>query len=375
MLHRRFPRRAPPWWPQNEPWPPPGAPRFGLWHPARGFFWRIGLAFVLLFGLALGMFTFLFWSLAALLGRGGMPRQAAALLGPGGALFLALAIGALFFALRALRRLALPFADLVEAAQRVSDGDYAVRVSERGPRDIRSVVRAFNAMAARLQAQQAERRNLLADVTHELRTPLTIIQGNLEGLADGIYPLDREHVEPILEETHILSRLIEDLRTLALVESGALVLRKEPTDLGALIGETVASFRLQAETTGIALETEVATELPPADIDPQRVHEILVNLLANALHYTPRGGSIRVRCSAVEGKAGLVMVSVSDNGAGIAAEELAHIFDRFHKARDSGGSGLGLTIAKNLVAAHGGEIGAESVLGQGTTVRFTLPVQ
>jgi signal transduction histidine kinase len=223
-------------------------------------------------------------------------------------------------------------------------------------------------MAARLQANDEQRRDLLADVTHELRTPLTVIQGNLEGLLDGIYPRDDAHLEPILEETRVLSRLIDDLRTLALAESGALKLQQEPTDLAILVSETVAFF--QAQANGVELSADVEPGLV-LEIDPARIRQVLENLITNALRYTPRGETIRVQCS-VEGA--YVKVSVSDTGAGISPDDLPHIFDRFYKSHDSRGTGLGLAIAKNLVIAHGGEISAQSTVGRGTTIHLTLPL-
>jgi len=285
-----------------------------------------------------------------------------------GFMALVLVIVGLLLAGRALRRAATPIGDVMEAAQHVAEGDYSVRIAEHGPHETRALARTFNSMVARLQADDEQRRDLLADVTHELRTPLTVIQGNLEGLLDGIYPRDDAHLEPILEETRILSRLIDDLRTLTLAESGALKLQKEPTDLALLASETVASFRAQADTAGVELSADVGPGLT-FEVDPERIRQVLENLIANALRYTPRGGRIRVRCLAQGTHA---VVSVSDTGAGISPDDLPHIFDRFYKSRDSRGTGLGLAIAKNLVAAHGGEISAQSVLGQGTTIQFTL---
>ena len=276
---------------------------------------------------------------------------------------------------RAFRSFVMPFGDLVEASSRIADGDYSVRVRERGPREVRSLARAFNSMAERLQASDQTRRAMLADVTHELRTPLTVIQGNLEGLLDGVYPRDDAHLQPILDETRLLSRLIDDLRTLTLAESGALQLQKEPTDLAMLIGETVASFHAQADSTGIALNTEIASNVPMVNIDPARIREVLENLIANALRYTSSGGKVSVQLIVNREQSKNIVVSVSDTGRGIAADELPHIFDRFYKSRDSRGTGLGLAIAKNLIAAHGGEISAQSELGKGTTIRITLPIE
>jgi two-component system sensor histidine kinase BaeS len=339
----------------------------------RRFFTRVAGALLLLFALGVAGCTLLFWLSATLAGAIGLPSGAPPLTGPiVGVMVVALAVLGLTVAARVIRRVALPLGDIMEAAGRVADGDYAARVAEHGPRELRALARAFNSMAARLEKNEEQRRRLLADITHELRTPLTVIQGSLEGLLDGVYPRDDEHLASLLDEAHVLSRLIEDLRTLSLAEAGALVLKREPTDLAALLGETTASFRAQAEAAGVSLEMEAAPDLPLLELDPVRLREVAGNLIANALRYTPRGGCIRLECS-LDKSNGDVAVSVSDTGRGIAPEELPHIFDRFYKSADSRGSGLGLAIAKNLVAAHGGEITAESTAGQGTTFRFTLP--
>jgi signal transduction histidine kinase len=211
---------------------------------------------------------------------------------------------------------------------------------------------------------------LLADVTHELRTPVAIIQGNLEGLLDGVYPADEDHLAPILEETRVLSRLIDDLRTLSLAESGALKLHRELTDLAVLINEAAASFRSQSDAKGIDLRVEIPNDLPLIEIDPVRIREVLTNLIANALRHTASGGVTVSAALAAKN----VEVSVSDTGEGISPDDLPRIFDRFYKSKDSRGSGLGLAIAKNLVAMHGGEITAQSEVGRGAVVRFTLPV-
>jgi two-component system OmpR family sensor kinase/two-component system sensor histidine kinase BaeS len=337
------------------------------------FFWRVGALLALLLAFSCGGFALLVALALDFLGAVNPTHGATFPARPlGGVALLAIVVG-LLLAGRALRHAATPIGDVIEAAGRVAEGDYAARVAERGPGEVRAMARAFNSMAERLQAIDEQRRGLLADVTHELRTPLTVIQGNLEGLLDGVYPRDDAHLEPILEETQVLSRLIDDLRTLALAESGALKLQKEPTDLGALVGEGMASFQAQADAAGIELNADIAPELPMLELDPARIRQVLENLMANALRYTPRGGTIRARCYAEDQGNAHVAVSVSDTGAGIPPEALAHIFDRFYKSSESHGTGLGLAIAKNLVAAHGGEIFAQSELGKGTTIRFTLP--
>jgi two-component system OmpR family sensor kinase/two-component system sensor histidine kinase BaeS len=272
---------------------------------------------------------------------------------------------------RAIRRVVVPLGDLIDAAESVEAGNYAGRVRPRGPRELRSLARAFNSMSARLESSEAQRKQLLADVTHELRTPLTVVQGNLEALLDGMYPADAEHLAPILDETRVLSRLVDDLRTLSTAEAGVLALHREPTDMTALVADSLASMRTQADSAGIALVTDASAALPQADIDPVRLREVLSNLLSNALRYTPRGGNVRVSVSASDGR---LRVSVRDSGPGIAADALPHVFDRFYKSEESRGAGLGLAIARSLVVAHGGEISATSSLGQGTEMSFTLPI-
>jgi two-component system sensor histidine kinase BaeS len=274
--------------------------------------------------------------------------------------------------LRGLRGSALPIADMMEAAGRVEAGDYSAKVREDGPRDLRRLARAFNAMSSRLASDADQRRQLLADVSHELRTPLSVIQGNVEGILDGLYPADRAHLEPILEETQLLERLVEDLRTLSLSESGALRLHREQTDVAALLAETVAGFGAKADAASISLRASPAAGLPTLELDQARMRQVIGNLLANALRFTPAGGVVSV---GAETTADGVEITISDTGIGIAPEVLPRIFDRFFRAGDSGGSGLGLPIARSLVEAHGGTIDAESRTGGGTTVRIRLPSQ
>jgi signal transduction histidine kinase len=260
---------------------------------------------------------------------------------------------AIVVAARSVRRMARPIGDVMDAAERVAGGDYATRVEERGPQEMRRLARSFNAMTERLSASEELRRNLLADVAHELRTPLSVIRGNAEGILDGLYPADRAHLEPLLEETVIMARLLDDVHP------------------GDLVEDAVAAFRPRAAETNVRLEAHASAELPELDIDPVRIGEVLSNLLANALRHTPSGGSVTVSA----GRGGeAVEFAVADTGTGIDGGELPHVFDRFVKTADSGGAGLGLAIAKALVEAHGGTISAESERGRGTTMRFTLPL-
>jgi len=217
---------------------------------------------------------------------------------------------------------------------------------------------AFRRVSRVFRAQDALRRQLMADVAHELRTPLAILQGRVEGLIDGVYPRDDAHLGELLDETHHLARLVEDLRTIANAEAGALVLQKETIDAAELIRDAASSFE------GVLVDVHGPIEM---SLDPVRIREVLLNLLSNAKR---AGGEVRVRAEAQPGR---LVIRVSDTGSGIPAEELPRIFDRFVKGRDSRGSGLGLAIARNLVEAHGGKIRAESVVGEGTTITVTLP--
>jgi signal transduction histidine kinase len=289
------------------------------------------------------------------------------------AIFIA-GFGLLLWAGRGLRHMSLPFGDLLEAAGHIADGDYSSRVEERGPSELRALARAFNSMAARLQLTEEQRRDLMADITHELRTPLTVIQGNLEGFLDGVYSPDEARLKSLLEETQILSRLVEDLRTLALAESGALQLKKEPTDLAVLLGETVSAFRTQLDASGVKIDLQAEDGAELFNLDPERIRQVISNLIANALRYTPRDGVIHVRYGITPSEDGkCAEIIVADTGAGIAPDVLPHIFNRFYKSRDSSGTGLGLPIARHLVEAHGGKITAESQPGRGTTMRIILP--
>ena len=380
--HRFSSRQRPPWWPENEEWPPSREAwrRVGRRMP---FFRRMGCVF---FVFALLAFTGLLAILQLIFTffQGSAPEGRSSLIIPLGFIAFILMLMAISWGVRSLRRVSVPLDNLLEASAKVADGDFSARVEERGPPEVRALTRGFNSMAERLQVNDQQRRAMLADVSHELRTPITVIQGNIEGILDGLYPADEARLQSIMEETQILSRLVDDLRTLALAESGSLQLRREPTDLKELIRDTVAGFETQAKEKAIkiALLLEDAEEM---EVDPLRIREVLTNVLGNALRYTPDRGEIKVgvkEASTVEASDALteeavskrsVVVFVQDTGPGIEASDLSHIFDRFYKSSDSGGMGLGLSIAKYLVEAHGGKISAESEVGKGSRISFTLP--
>jgi two-component system sensor histidine kinase BaeS len=269
-----------------------------------------------------------------------------------------------------VRSFARPVDELVDAAGRVEDGDYSARVDVRGPRDLRSLARAFNAMSARLEETDRQRRAYLADVTHELRTPLTVIQGQLEGVIDGVYPPDALHLTPILDQIRTLDGLIDDLRTLTLVETGGLTLRREALDVAVLITDTLTALRPTATAGGVELVTDLAKDLPVVEADPIRIRSVLSNLVTNAIRLTPDGGSVTVAATADGSR---LHVAVHDTGQGFAPDLLPRAFERFVKGADSTGSGLGLAIARDLVSAHGGTIEARNETG-GAVVEFALPL-
>ena len=352
----------PPWWPEDEPFPPRGA---GGHRMRRGFARRIALAVGLIFGLTI-LANVAAVGLLYAFGIEGHRRLApfAAVAG------VSLLVGFVATA-RAARRVARPVADVMDAADRVAAGDYAARVAEQGTRDTRRLARSFNQMVERLEASEAARKNLFADVAHELRTPLSVIRGNLEGIQDGLYPADAEHLGPAVHETAVMARLLEDLGTLSTAEAGALRLHRERSSPQQLVIDTVSAFRRHAGNGGVELTSDVAPGLPDLDVDPVRIREVLANLVQNAIRATPRGGTVTVAARA--GRVDEVEFAVVDTGPGITPDALPHVFDRFVKSVQSRGAGLGLAIAKSLVEAHGGRIDAASEPGAGATIRFVLP--
>jgi signal transduction histidine kinase len=362
--HERGPGFRPPWWPEDEPFPP--RDRDG-WRAMRDrFFRRIAIGIAIFFA-----FVFVVGWLGAAFGGGWFDRG-----GDHRGFFpwflffpLVLLLGFAAFG-RAIRRTARPIGEVMDAAGRVADGDLSARADVQGPTDVRDLARSFNRMAERLQANERQRRDLLADVAHELRTPLSVIQARVEGIRDGVYGSDAEHLALIQEETRVMARLLDDLALLSNAEAGSLRLHRERLEPRELLVSAESAFRTQAAEAGVAIVLDAPDDLPVVDVDPIRIGEVLSNLVSNAVRHTPADGTITL--TAADDREG-VAFGVTDTGAGIPTEELPHVFDRFARSPESRGSGLGLAIAKSLVQAHGGTISAESAPGRGTAIRFVLP--
>lgn len=388
---RRLHHHRPPRWWDEEHWPegePPWPRSTKMWGP-----WKhSGGSLFFRFAAVLGLLLVLGCAILAVLGAMALvffPRHLPAEL-PSGRFFLLLA-GAGVLLLMALRRVGslashrftLPLTEVMQAADRLAEGDLQARVEVKGTPELQHLADSFNHMAAALETADRQRRELLADVAHELRTPLTVIQGNLEGLRDGVYHPTSEHLDLVLDETQKLRRLVDDLRLLTLAEAGQLPLDLQELDVAQLLADVRDALAPQAGEAGVRLEVEAGDDLPPLTGDPQRLGQVLCNLVTNALRHTPAGGRVTLGAQALvgEGAPPGMHLWVADTGQGIAAEDLPRIFDRFWRgdparSHESGaGMGLGLAIARGLVEAHGGRIWAESegLPGRGTTVSLVLP--
>jgi signal transduction histidine kinase len=275
------------------------------------------------------------------------------------------------------RRLTRPLSDLQTAAHAIGANDLSYRVDITGTEEMADVARAFNQMAAQLEQAESLRRNLLADVAHELRHPLHLVAGNLRAILDDVYPLSKEEIGRLLEQTHHLTKLVSDLHELAQAEARQLPLHKQVVDVAALVKETAVSFQPTAASKGIILQVELLGALPKVAVDADRMRQVVNNLVGNALQHTGENGRVTVT---IEQKENALEVRVHDTGAGIAPENLPYVFERFYRtdaarSRDEQGTGLGLAIVKALVEAHGGGITAVSPgLGQGSTFTFSLPI-
>jgi signal transduction histidine kinase len=306
---------------------------------------------------------------------------------------LFLAVFSTLIGLLLTRRVVAPLAEVIAAAEEIAGGNLQTRVRVKAPDDLRDLSASFNKMADSLERNDRERRDMLANIAHELRTPLTVMRGRLEGILDGVYPLNMDHIGPVLEETYLLERLVDDLRLLTLAESHQLVFEKHEIDLLEIVRRSISMFQAEADEKEIDLDLVTSLEKALIVADPMRTEQLVGNLLSNALRYVPRGRRVWVEFSrapvpsstsghpagsepALQGKE--LVVSICDNGPGIPEEDLPFIFNRFwrgekSRARLSGGAGLGLAIAKLLVEGQDGHISARNLPGGGLQVQVAFP--
>ena len=273
------------------------------------------------------------------------------------------------------RRILIPVRALSSAALRLGRGDLSQRVSASGPTEISRLAQTFNSMAENLQKAEQQRRNLVADVAHELRTPVSNIQGYLEATEDGLLEPERA-ISTIQQQVSQLSAVIEDLRLLSLAEAGNLRLDLEPCDVEGLVGEAVEAIRPRAQSKGVSLSLRALGALPEVIVDRRRITQVVGNLLDNAMFHTPEGGFVTVSVASDESK---VTVTVADTGEGIPVDVLPFVFERLYRVdpsrtRATGGTGLGLTIARHLVELHQGTIRVDSGPGEGSRFTFQLPL-
>lgn len=284
---------------------------------------------------------------------------------------VAVAILAAFTLFTMYMRFGKPLGDIFNAINSVSEGNLSVRVKEHNSDMFSELIKRFNKMVDELERADQQRRNLTADIAHELRTPLHIIQGNLEGIIDGVYQPTTEHINNTLDETQLLARLVDDLQTLSLAETGQLPLHPTRFLLADLLADLTSSFAAQAKSKSVGLSFTLANPNLEITADYDRLDQVLSNLVANALRHTPSGGKISLEAESVQSGERSARIIVKDTGVGIASEDLPFIFDRFWRGDKSrtgrSNSGLGLAITKQLVLAHKGEIRVESELGGGTT--------
>ena len=372
-MHRHKWKHGPPAGWNPEAWPLETGRSDEMVAARRRFFMRrFAFGFLLLvafLGIVLGGLVYLVFAVAGRMSIGS-GELAIVLCAVTPLLFLAAAIASAV----GFRRVGSPLADLMAAADAVAAGDLSARVPERGRGQMARLAGRFNRMTAELERAEQSRRNLTADVAHELRTPLHIIQGNLEGVLDGVYEPTPEHIRALLDETHHLTRLVEELQTLSLAEAGQLPLHARPVPAADLLEDAAARFAAAAAEAGIILKVKPVDDALLVAVDPDRLHQALSNLVANALRHTPPGGQVTLSAAALaEG----VELAVADSGAGIDPADLPYVFDRFWRGdrarRRDGGAGLGLPIARRLVEAHGGTIEVVSEVGVGTTFTIRLP--
>jgi two-component system sensor histidine kinase BaeS len=310
--------------------------------------------------------------------RIGIPLSVLTLLVMGTIIFIA---ASLMIAYAISKRLTAPLQQLIPIIERMGHGELGLQAPAHQKDEYGQVARAFNRMSQMLQRSETTRRNLVADVAHELRTPLTIIRGKLELAQHDGRPIDPVQLLPVQDELIRLTKLVEDLNLISLAEADRLPLEKQATDITALITTITERLRDDAERKEITLSIDNQPDLPLIHVDPYRISQVLLNLAANAIRYTPDHGTVTIKAETIQAgnAAPEIQITVSDTGPGIAAEHLPHLFDRFYRtdegrSRNSGGIGLGLAIARGIVLAHQGTISVESELGLGTSFIVRLPV-
>jgi two-component system OmpR family sensor kinase len=290
---------------------------------------------------------------------------------------------ALLLGLLLTRYLTKPISALAGGARHITGGDLGYRVKVSSGDEIGQLTQTFNTMASRLEASEQTRKQLMADIAHELKTPLTVIGGTVDGMMDGVFNADAEHLGTIKEQTVLLTRLIGDLRDISMAETGQLKLEKTYSDIPELVRQVLLQFENAAAEKRIKLQFKDAAALPELLIDPSRIKQVINNLLTNAIRHTPVNGTISIRIEKSDRNIKFnkkhILICISDTGEGIPPEHLSHIFDRFYRvksarSRNDGGTGLGLAIASQMVQAHDGRIWAESEIGKGSTFFIALPV-
>ncbi len=270
-----------------------------------------------------------------------------------------------------------PLRDMAAAAKRMETGEYGVRVQTASRDEVGRLATAFNRMSGELENLETSRRDLVANVSHELKTPITAIRAHLENLLDGVERPDPQLLQVMLTQTERLGRLVEQLLDLSKLESGEVPLRRSDVALPPLVDRVISEIEVARPACGVQIRPSLPPGLPHVDADPERVHQVLFNLVDNAVRFTGRGGDVIVSAGR---RNGFVEVRVSDTGSGIAPEHLPRLFERFYRAdtarsRDDGGTGIGLAIARSVVEAHGGQIRAESRVGEGSVFTFELPAR
>lgn len=294
------------------------------------------------------------------------------------------AVVALLIGLILTHQITKPVHAVIQGARQIAKGDLAYRVDVKSGGELGDLAQSFNKMALGLDMSEQSRKQLNADIAHELRTPVTVIEGTVDGILDGVFEADREHLESIKEQTHLLAMLTHDLRDLSLAESGQLILECAPTNMKGLIERKLLQYEMKAREKDVSLKLNVSPGLPEINIDPVRIEQVVANLMTNAIRHTMEGGSITINLETITGdsthnigKPSLI-ISFTDTGKGIAPEHLPYVFERFYRvdssrSRSEGGAGLGLAIVKQIVQAHGGQVWVESEVNKGSVFYIAFP--